>query len=244
MSVNTPIVNDGILYCNGLKLDWVSTTVIHVGPGQCRNNSNANDIILNDVTAINAATTGPGGLDTGTLGNDTLYAVYALGDSTLYNANSCIMSADFDAPEIPYGYDMYRYIGCVLTDGSAHILQFVQTGEDQARWMWYSNAIQVLNNGSSATFAAIDLSASMPAIQTEVMVNVEWTPAGAGDEVGLRATGSASTDGQVILTGAVASVAQRLNVELPCDDTASIDYKAHAAGNLDVYLVAYQDLLV
>ena len=36
------------LYCDGLKIKKISPTILEVQPGACRNNTNQNDIILNE----------------------------------------------------------------------------------------------------------------------------------------------------------------------------------------------------
>lgn len=243
MSVDTPIVNLGMDYCTGMELTWTSGTLLSVAPGQCRNSTNVNDIKLSSAQVINTAANGAGGLDIGTIANSTLYAVYVIGDSRAYKETSALISADLDEPYLPFGYDMFRRVAYVLTSGAAAILEFRQVGDDLNRWMKYDVGISVLAGGNSAVYAPIDLSASMPSVATDVLLNVAFTPNAAGDTMALRPTGATGAGGYVILSGAAAGVVQQLNQTVPCDEDASVDYKVTALGAATVLLMGYLDAL-
>lgn len=94
----TPIANKGFMYLNGMQLSMNATaplTVLNVAPGQCRDYTNTNDIVINAVYNVNTAPptlvsnfvtanlalSGAGGIDIGAVEVDTLYAVYAIGSS-------------------------------------------------------------------------------------------------------------------------------------------------------------------
>jgi hypothetical protein len=83
--------------------------------------------ITKRIDAAWAAGTGNGGLFSGNVGNATQYHIFIIkkdSDGTV--------DAGFDtsatAANKPAGYTYYKRVGWVLTDGSANILQFVQTG--------------------------------------------------------------------------------------------------------------------
>lgn len=95
----TPMVNLGSLYINGLIISVDATTplsVIDVEVGQCRDSTNINDIVINPVYNLKTVPptltanyvtasllfNGVGGLDSGTVAAYTMYAVYAIGSST------------------------------------------------------------------------------------------------------------------------------------------------------------------
>ncbi len=252
---NTPVVNKGLLYVNGLDLIWVDATHIVVGSGQARNSSDINDISLLNSVTINAAVRGLNGLDVGAAGAlafNTLYSVYAVGSSNYndptapqYLAGGAVLSlATNAAPTLPDFYDMYRRIGTVLTDGAGNILAFEQVGLSNDRRMWYDVAIAALTAGVSAAYVAVPLGASVPAQNTEVTLNFAYTPTAAGNLANLRLTGSASADGNVIISGAAAGVLQEVQVVCPCALLAgvpNIDYKA--VGSLTLTVAAYLDQL-
>lgn len=252
---NTPVVNQGLLYINGLSLIWVDATHLLIGTGKARDSTDINDIDVNTSVTINAAVRGLNGLDVGAAGAlafNTLYSVYVVGSSNYndptapqYLAGGGLLSlATNAAPTLPGNYDMYRRIGTVLTDGAGNILAFQQVGTGGARRMWYDAAQAALTGGVSATYVAVPLGASVPAQNTEVTLNFAYTPTAAGDLSNLRHTGSANANGNVIISGAVAAVVQEVQVVCPCSLVAgvpNIDYKT--VGALTLTVAAYLDQL-
>jgi hypothetical protein len=81
--------------------------------------------------------------------------------------------------------------------------------------------------GSSATFAAVDLSASVPARATTVIIKGTYTPTAANDELALRSGDSATDEGQAVVSGSVAAVVTIAMLTCPCNATSAsaIDYK-------------------
>lgn len=241
---NVPITNAGLMYVNGLKLSYATTTTLTVATGQCRNSSDVNDIFINSAVTINSAVAGAGGLDTGTIANSTFYAVYALGDSTEYNDGSAILSTSFTAPSLPAGYDMYKRIGAVLTNGSAQFLPFQQVGEDRNRWVIYDTLISELSGGNATTFTDVDLATSVPLSATLVMLQANMTPATADNQLKLRRNGSSSTNGSVQVYGSVATKVSSSQVIVPCDSSAVIEYLVSNGSDAATLLTAgYLDVL-
>lgn len=242
----TPLVNAGLMYINGLRLTWTSTTAISVASGQCRNSSDVNDITLSAAVAVLTTVQGAGGLDQGTIAASTFYAVYAVGDSTGYESGSAVISTSATQPLLPAGYDMYRRIGYVLTDGSSHFLEFRQDGIGSDRWMWYDTAIATdITAGSSATFAAVSLALSVPALtSTKSLVTLltAFTPTAAADKLALRPGDSSSTNGCVIVSADVAGVAHTSMQTLPYDATTGVDYKVTGTA-VALSVAAYMDQL-
>lgn len=244
---NEPIVNARIKYCNGLNLAWASNTTLDVAAGACSNSSNVNDIVLDDAVVLNAAVNGVvNGLDTGSLGNNLIYAVYAIADSTGYNAAGSLLSlASNSAPALPYNYDLYRRIGYVRTNGSAQFLPFDQKGDGLVRAMWYRASIATdITAGSSATFAAVDVSGSIPAGGKVGIFKVTFTPTGADDPCELRCGDSAVDNGQAILSGSAAGVVKIGNLECPIGATlaSGVDYKVTGTA-VAINVQGYYDVL-
>jgi len=246
MSVSTPIVNAPNLYVDDLQLAWASNTTLTVASGAARNSTNVNDIILDAGVTIDSAVSGYiNGIDQGALAASTMYAVYAVGDSTQNNTAGAVISTSFTAPSIPVGYDMYRRIGAVLTDGSVHFLLFWQFGDNQVKDMYYDVGISELAGGASQTYAAVDLATSVPPIATNVIFLVTFTPDGAGELAHFLPYGSSATNGIVQFgTGVaaaqvgMATVPARLNSGVP-----TIQYKVAAGDTLSLSTAGYTDYL-
>lgn len=246
MAVETPIVNAPNLYVDNLQLSYSTTTALLMAAGQARNSSNVNDIIVSSAVTINAAVQGVvNGLDQGSLANSTFYAVYAIGDSTQNNAAGGLLSTSFSAPLLPVGYDMYRRVGAVLTDGSAQILKFYQYGSDKTRQMWYDVAISELSGGSSTSFANVDIATSVPPIATNVVMQVLFTPDGATEVAEFLPYGSAASNGIVVFGTGVAG-AQQGQVMIPCalnSSAPTIKYKVASGDTLSLSTAGYYDYL-
>jgi hypothetical protein len=244
-----PIVNDTYLDINGLQLTWSSTTVIRIENGTARDSTNTNDISVNNVTneyvTVTTTVSGVGGLDTGTIADSTLYYVFAIGSSLGQAPGAGLISLSETAPVLPYNYDMFRRVGAVLTDGSAHYLEFQQTGNYNStlRRMWYDAGIQVLNGGASATFAEVALDSYMPTygFGTSVLLNAVLTPTGNGNTATIQPNGASSATGYIVIGGSQAGVAMNVPVEVPCDSGSNIAYKV--TGTLTLDLRAYDDQL-
>lgn len=281
----TPISNAGLYYVNGLQLSndvTNPTTTIDIAVGQCRDSTNTNDIFVNAVynvttvpptlvtNYVTASTTfvGAGGLDTGVVAINTMYAVYAIGSSAnqpfLVNyapinvtpptelpfsavPGAAILSLSFVQPVLPQGYDMYRRIGAVVTDGAGHIEEFRQTGNASQRTMRYGVGVGVVAAGHAVGYTAVSLNVNAPAvppIATDVLLLVQITPTVAGNEVAFQPTGAGAGSIYAYLSGSVAGIDQQATLTCPCNAASSISYKVTEAGDAVTYAVSgYVDLL-
>jgi hypothetical protein len=243
-----PAQNLPFLYDNNLLDSWASNTTLTLSSGQCRDSSNIYDIVLSATVTINAAVSGVNGLDTGTLAASTWYYLYVISDPVSANPTAAILSVNAPAvgPVIPYGYSAWRYIGAWRTDSSSHFLKMWKYGVTGSRKCWWDKPISVLSGGASATFAAVSLVGAIPtSLATTVTFSATVTPTGAGNTAVLRPTGSSDT-GTVIMSGAVAAVAQVLQVECPCLIATvssvlvpAIDYEV--TGTLSLSVAAFDD---
>ena len=266
MTISTPVVNAGAMYINGLRLAFVTTTTMTVSQGLCRNSTNVNDITVglplnvaatqtgelpvdagSGAVTIDITTNGAGGLDNGTIAASTFYAVHAVGDSFGNNPGTAIISLSLTDPLVPAGYDMFRRIGFIKTDGASHILAFRQEGVTADRWMWYDVAIATgVTSGSSATFATVDCSAGIPAmgVNSDAKFLVAFTPTAAADKLELRPGLSSATNGYARESGSVAAVAKTTIMECPIDTpmTDAIDYLVTGSA-VAISVAAYLDQL-
>lgn len=242
---NSPIVNAGIKYVNGLDIAKTAAKTLSLAAGAARDSSNTNDITLDEAVTINGATVGANGVDVAAIVLNSFYAVYVIGDSTGYEDTAGLLSLDDEQPSLPGGYDMYRRVGWILTDGSANILQFWQYGEGQERTYYYDVGISELSGGSSATFAAVDLATSVPPQATEVLFDITYTPNGATDVAEFLPFGSAASSG-FIRFGCGVAAAQVGSITVPCrldSGVPKIQYKVTAGDTLTLLTTGFKDYM-
>jgi hypothetical protein len=242
--VNIPIVNAPYLEVNGLEIAIASTTTLTVQLGIARNSTNVNDISLAAAATLNAADTGLNGLDTGALANATLYSLYVVGDSTNTNPSGVVLSLSASAPLLPVGYDMFRKIGYLRTDGSAHFLAGYWSGSANERTFVYDVPIATaVTAGSSATYAAVTLTTFVPAIQnTLAKIELNWTANAAGDTLALQPFSAVGDTLKYIagVAGASAHTLVREYVQAQLDSGApKINYKV-SAGTVAINVAGYQ----
>lgn len=246
---NVPIVNAGYLDIQGMQLTFITTTTIRVFAGVCRDSTNTNDITLDNSVVLNTATAGlVNGLDTGTLAASTMYAVFAIGDSTEYQPSGSLMSLSNNAPLLPAGYDMFRYIGSIRTTAGSVIGDFTQTGQGVDREMYYSDAIATaVVAGASAVFAHVDLTTLhlVPVSAGNVVFLVTLTAdAGGTRSLALRDVNSSSANGQAVITTPASEVDTEIMI---CRASLlagimTTDYKvSNAAAAVAINVMGYVD---
>lgn len=243
---NPQIQNDMVyalphLYLQGLSIAPASTTLLSVAPGAARDMNNNIDMVvglenyfgIDNPTLlfqnyqpgliINSAINGANGLDTGTIAASTQYAIYLIGDSRQYKNVAAVLSltSNYPGPLLPSGYDSYRLIGFIQTDGSSHFVYATHKPQNMAGFLQYYNspAISVLTGGNATTFTAIDLTTNS-AVPTTTLPNVivgllvTFTPAAVGDVVQFRPTGSTATANLPTIVGASAGIAQSQYIQI------------------------------
>lgn len=263
---NDPIYSLPRLYIQGLQLSVYSTTILAVAPGAARDSNNNIDMVVgfanlqgNILPAIqfqnyqpplliNSAINGANGLDAGTIAASTQYAVYLIGDSRGYNNVAAVLSLTSNAyPLLPAGYDSYRLIGFIETDGSSHFVYATHKPQNLANLQsYYLAAASVLSGGNATSFTAIDMSTPIPTTTLQniiVTLQVTFTPAAIGDVVQFRPTGSSATAGLVTIVGAAAGIAQTQYVQVIAGVGSSkpeIDYLVTSSSDsVNVSVVAW-----
>lgn len=126
---------------------------VDVAAGVCADDSNALMLTVSAGT-IDCGTTGANGLDSGTLANSTWYHAFAIGKTD--GTTALLASTSLSAPTQPTGYTLKRRIGSFRTDGSAHIVGFVQDG-DYFRWKASVLDVNATNPGTAAVLAALSV---------------------------------------------------------------------------------------
>ncbi len=266
---NDPIYLLPFLYISGLNISVASTTVLAVAPGQARDSNDIIDMPVgfpnlqgNSVPAvqfqgyqpgllINSAVVGANGIDVGALAASTQYAVYLIGDSRGYLPVAAIITLTSNVlPKLPFGYDSYRLIGFIATDGSSHFVYATSKPQNMVGALTYINQppLSVLSGGNATSFTAIDLTTNS-AVPTTTLQNiivtllVVFTPLAVGDVVRFRPTGSSATVNVPTITGAVAGVAQTQYLTMIAGVGSSkpeIDYLVSVSGDaVSVSVVAW-----
>jgi hypothetical protein len=241
---NLPVEQLPFLYIQGLNVSAASTTILAIAPGQCRDSNDNIDMVYPNPTFINPAVVGVNGLDAGTIAASTNYIIWAIADSSNKLLPGFILSLQSNAaPLIPFGYDSFRLIGFVTTDGSSHFLAANILNAAFEKGYFLQPAISVLSGGNATSFTAIDLSTAIPTTTSPFVIallTVTFIPAAAGDVVVFRPTVSTATANLVTITGVAAGIAQTQNVIVNCGVNSSkpeIDYKVTASGDAVSVLV-------
>lgn len=244
MAVLVPVANAPYLDIDNLQVSWSSNTVLNVAAGRARSDDNINDILLTDGAIINTAVVGANGIDTGVLQASKHYYVYAISSSYGDEVPATIVSLSATTPYMPGTYDSKRLIAHWRTNGSTQFIKGYVVGNGKYRTHFFDDMIKVLNDGTSATLALIDLDTAVPPVQnTSVLIQDEFTPATANDyvtyvpgdstaTVGPRTYGSVATK----MNGGQHEVLSRL-----ASSKAQIKYINSAAScNVDVWVAGFR----
>lgn len=150
-------------YKGGLTLTNDPTTpntIIDIASGSA--NDDTNSVSMSQATNYTKTTgawtlgTGNGCLDSGSVANNTWYAVYLVerSDGT---ASDILCSASVAGPLLPSGYSYKRYLESFKTDGSAHVVAFHRQGNTT---LWDVSTLDA--NGVSVGTTAISQALNVP----------------------------------------------------------------------------------
>ena len=141
-----PVLNSA----KSLSIAWASNTTISMTAAEIilENSSSQVHKSISVSWSLNSATTGAGGLDTGSIANNSWYYIYDIYNGT---TDAGIMSLSSTGPTLPSGYTFSSGpIGAALTDSSGHFIGFKQKGK---LWQYVvgSNlsALPILASGSN-----------------------------------------------------------------------------------------------
>lgn len=248
-------------YPYGMGLTYATTTTLIVGAGNTPNSDFKNIITLDSGVTVSISASGAGGIDSGTVQASTNYNVFVIGSSNNPPVQEGSVVGDYDnvtnpypgsailststTPSLPFGYDMYRYVGAVRTTAGSVLEPFVQYGTGQQRKMMYVTAISELSAGTSATYANIDVASSIPRAGLEAILKLVVTPTAASNAANVLPYGVTSTNGFVTVSGSVGSVAAT-STNQPCATGSNagvptLQYKV--TGSVDIYVQGYIDQL-
>jgi hypothetical protein len=140
-------------YIDGLVMSTAgSSATISIAAGVAADSTNTELISLSSAiaktTSAWAVGTGNGGLDTGSIANDTWYHFYLIRrpDTGVVDV---VFSTSASSPTLPANYTQYRRIGAGRTNGSAQWTRFFQNG-DEFLWETPTLDFNATNPGTSA----------------------------------------------------------------------------------------------
>lgn len=258
-------------YINGLLVSWKTATTLTLTQGICTDSTGTCQIALTNSASIfaasvnnssyssyvssgasgtvtlNAANVGVNGMDTGALAAQTVYGVYVIDNSLNNQSYPCagLISATLSgSPALPQGYDIYRLVGYMATDGSKNFINGYATGNGNARYFQYDSIGAVLTNGAATSFSQQSLNPYVPALtNVEVDLYASYNPVTAGNKATFRTGGGTASTGFDI-TGVVAAKAQDVGVRVVTgleSGAACFDYKvANATDTLSVSVWGYR----
>ena len=112
---------------------------------------------------VNLATTGPGGIDTGSApasGFVAVYAIYGSGGTSILACNTTTSTGTiYSGSHMPTGYTYSALLGIWPTNGSS---QFVAGLLNNRQFVYSSAGVQVLSGGNVNTYTSINLSSAIP----------------------------------------------------------------------------------
>lgn len=260
---NDPIYSLPHLYISGLNISVASTTVIALAPGAARDSNNNIDMEvgypnLQGITTpatvnlnyipplfINSAVTGANGLDQGALAASSNYGVWLIADSRGYKPVAAVLSLTSNAyPLLPFGYDSLRLIGFAATTAGTIFTAAGILNAVNLKSFYKQPEVSVLSAGNATTFTAINLSSAIPTttdVNVIAFLDVQFTPAAAGDYVQFRPTGSSATAGLVTIQGITAGQPQQQYQQVVCGvggGQPEIDYLVSSSSDAVTVLVS------
>lgn len=236
--------NSRVPYKSGGTISNNSTTPntkLDIAAVVCSDSSNVFDISVAGVT-LNALLIGQINGSETALAASTVYAVYAIADATNNKVPGYFISTNkVNLPSYPDGYNICRRIGWALTDSSSHFVIFYQIGNDYQ----FDTPITVRASAALTTsFVAVSLDAVVPG-NFRTQFSGLFTAATAGDSLFIRPTGSGSTNGNQVFTGAVVSQAEAITpfTYLPrlVTGVPSVDVKGTSTDTLLLTVTGFTD---
>lgn len=176
-----------------LQAAWASNTTatITFDAMTLKSSTNSYYNALSGSLTLNSATSGAGGLDTGSLAASTWYYIYAIYNGTLLEP---LMSLSSTAPTLPSGYTFASgAISAVRTDGSKNFLGFKQYGR---KWQYLVgdnlSALPSLVSGatgsvSTPTYTATSVTALVPTAIAATIKIVSTAATGGSNIIGIYA---------------------------------------------------------
>ena len=213
-------------------------TKVDVAAGACADDGNAAMLTLVAGT-IDCTATGANGLDTGALAASTWYHAFAIAKA---DGTTARLASTGLSPALPTGYTLKRRIGSFRTDGSAHILGFVQDG-DYFRWKASVLDVHDTNPGTSAVLKTLTVPSglavtalvnAMPTFASNA-ATMQISDPSANDEAPSRTAAPLGAGSSTSSTGGQTPGVQ---LQVRTDTSARIRYRLDVSGGSDTVYIA------
>lgn len=225
-------------YLAGLGMSTAGgSATMSIAAGQA--SDSANVVLMNLASSISKTTSAwtvgsaVGGLDTGTIANNTWYHWYVIRrpDTGVVDV---IFSLSASAPTLPANYTQYRRIGSGKTNGSAQWTSFVQDG-DYFRLNTSVLDVNATNPGTSAVAATLG---SVPTgVNVQALLNVGcadnsssisayYSDLAASDEAPSQSVAPLATT----INGTSLAGGGHANIQVRTNTSAQIRYRVSASG--------------
>lgn len=172
-------------YLSGLGLATAgSSATFSIAPGQATDSTNISVMALptsyTKTTAAWVIGTAMGSLDTGAIANNTWYHVFLI-QRTDTGVVDILISLSATSPLLPAFYTIFRRIGSMKTDGSAHWTAFIQNGDT---FLWLVAFADF--GGAGPTTSTLFTLTTPPGVKTVAITNVvAYNVGGSGVGYGL-----------------------------------------------------------
>jgi hypothetical protein len=146
---------------------------IDVAAGVCADGTNAAMMTFAGGT-LDCGTTGANGLDAGSLSASASYHLFVIGKSD--GTTALLASTSAASPTLPGGYSLKRRIWSFKTDGSSHILAYLQDGD-----FCYEQPVTDYNSTSTRSLSLLTLSGVPTGIVVCPLLTLTLGVSGAGN---------------------------------------------------------------
>jgi hypothetical protein len=236
-------------YINGLTLSTAGGSgTMGIAAGLATDTTNAAAMTLasayTKTTAAWAVGTGNGGIDTGAIANTTWYHWWLIQRSDT-GVVDVLFSLSPTAPTMPASYDRKRRLGAAITDGAAHWVKFVQTGN---RFIW-NVLVRDVNLPAWGSTAAQTVALTVPTgVAVEAIVNFDFNyVSGAGQYLLVTSLNQTDTAPGAAAQSTFCSATNPVGfgtIQLTTDTAASIRFRMSVATALvEAYTRGWVDAL-
>jgi hypothetical protein len=226
-------------YLSGLRFTWVSVTTVRIEAGRCRSDDDTSVIDSASFIPIDIATSGAGGLDTGSEQNSKWYKCWIIwgvdedGKVDSGVAAAGLLSVDSGDPVMPSGYNRKRFVGRCYNTSGGDLRKFKQRGAGRTRTLTWDDTevnCRELNAGSATTLTDVIMTGSMPPESQVAHLMVGFTPATAGNLLTLVPADFTAANWTPV-AGIVAGVLQRSRVTMNTSSGQRVAYKVSNGGD-------------
>lgn len=213
---------------------------ITISPGQRRNTANTTNMdlaaaITKRIDAAWAAGNNAGGLDTGTVAANKTYFLHVIKNTTT-NVVDVLFSLSPTAPAMPSGYTARRRLGAVLTDASANIHPFLQTGG----WFYHLNALPGGGSVAISSAAQAVTLAKVP-LGIKVIADVAFMASGGSSNV-LSVCDQDLGDATINdCVGVMSASAQIYRLQIMTDAAARVNVRSQNPATMDLFYRGWFD---